>query len=107
MKQYEDLLKQKYEEMEFSELLNEEASFKIKDSLPDIQHSISKLYTDMYEYFGDRMIKCLQDFNEKFNLKQKVFTPKFKEKLISLSDADASKSGDELLKVWNLLGKLI
>lgn len=98
MKQYEDLLKQKYEEMEFSELLNEEASAKMKDCLPDIQHSISKLYTDMYGYFGDRMTKCLQDFNEKFNLKQKVFTPKFKEKLISLSDADASKSGDELLK---------
>lgn len=101
MKQYEHLLREKFENMEFLKLLNQETvehSDKEKDSLEDVQNSISKLYNDMYGYFGDRISKCLPDLDEKYDIKQKVFTPKFKEKLISLSDADASKSGEELLK---------
>ncbi|XP_062584524.1 TAF6-like RNA polymerase II p300/CBP-associated factor-associated factor 65 kDa subunit 6L [Saccostrea cucullata] len=101
VKQYEDLLKEKYEKLELSDLLNQEPiedSPQSNDLIADVQSTISKLYSDMYEYFGDSLSKFMPDLNEKFNIKQKVFTPKLREKLVSLSDADASKSGEELLK---------
>ncbi|XP_048731992.2 TAF6-like RNA polymerase II p300/CBP-associated factor-associated factor 65 kDa subunit 6L isoform X2 [Ostrea edulis] len=102
VKQYEDLLQEKYENMELSDILNQNSgdlpTLQNGNSVSDAQSTISKLYNEMYEYFGDSMTKYIPDFNEKFHIRQKVFTPKLKEKLISLSDADSFKSGEELLK---------
>ncbi|XP_021370631.1 TAF6-like RNA polymerase II p300/CBP-associated factor-associated factor 65 kDa subunit 6L [Mizuhopecten yessoensis] len=64
---------------------------------PQLQSSVSQLYRDMYDYFGDSLAIRLPDLCEKIDLKRKVFVGKKQEKIVSLTDPEAAKSGDELL----------
>lgn len=66
------------------------------ESVPDpLGTTVSQFYTDMYGYFGDSL--CLPNLAETIDFKTKVFKPSKKDKLISLADPEAAKTGEELL----------
>ncbi|KAK3093072.1 hypothetical protein FSP39_010728 [Pinctada imbricata] len=62
----------------------------------DLPKSFATFYNDMYEYFGDSLAMKLPLLSEICDVKGKVFLPKKDDKLVSLSDPEAMKSGEEL-----------
>ena len=87
------------QEMVKAEGIKKEESDTTKSgSLPkDLQQTTADFYAEMYEYFGDSLTIRLPLMSEKIDLKSKVFLPRKDETLVSLSDQDAAKSGEELL----------
>lgn len=59
--------------------------------------SVTKFYSEMYDYFGDSLTLQLPNLAETFDFKKSVFKPSKKDELISLADPEAAKTGEELL----------
>ncbi|XP_063429352.1 TAF6-like RNA polymerase II p300/CBP-associated factor-associated factor 65 kDa subunit 6L [Mytilus trossulus] len=59
--------------------------------------SVTKFYSEMYDYFGDSLTLQLPNLAETIDFKKSVFKPSKKDELISLADPEAAKTGEELL----------
>ncbi|XP_052097858.1 myb-like protein X [Mytilus californianus] len=59
--------------------------------------SVTKFYSEMYDYFGDSLTLQLPNLAETIDFKKTFFKPSKKDELISLADPEAAKTGEELL----------
>ncbi|CAG2211750.1 TAF6 [Mytilus edulis] len=55
--------------------------------------SVTKFYSEMYDYFGDSLTLQLPNLAETIDFKKSVFKPSKKDELISLADPEAAKTG--------------